>query len=121
MWEKEQGTLVSCIYCQVLNPEIDNSQCPRCQGKLKYFKPARMMDQSSASKNFLYRLKKVFEMYPDILNLNNDEITRKTKKNYLSVLENLVLHFTIYQYDIKEALIRLYMQIKNLQPENDDD
>ena len=39
----EQGVMTECVYCTKVRPEI-GADCPFCEGRRTYFKPAQMME-----------------------------------------------------------------------------
>jgi len=117
MHEQEQGTYIDCIYCQVLNPEIknNNKNCPRCQGQIKYFQPARMMDRETASREFISNMMTAFlqlkEIDQDVLYLNKSDLSEEKLTTALALVEGLVLKLHIYNVDVKESLIQIYKQL----------
>jgi hypothetical protein len=96
MENKEQGVYLDCIYCKVIYPEINSSNCKRCKGEGGYFRPARMMDKLSSNNYVMDSLKQFFEnydMYEEI-----DESNRKRMIGLVEIIE-------IYNFDLKKALI----------------
>lgn len=53
--EPSQGVLLACVYCTHVHPGL-GADCPRCHGSGPRFRPARMMDGTSAREALLASL-----------------------------------------------------------------
>ena len=92
MRSPEQGTMVDCVYCKYIEPELKGTKnCPVCHGKTPEFRPTRMMDKYTSQMDVLDRIDYYFSK-PD-------------KDKNRGDLLNLLTSIDTYQFDIKEALI----------------
>ena len=98
MRSNEQGALVECVYCKLIEPKYKGTkQCPICHGNTPRFQPLRMMDRYTSGQDILNQ----------IINTEWDREPKKLRDQLISLL-NMV---DIYHFDLKEALID---KIKNL-------
>ena len=96
---RDQGTMVDCVYCTEVRPELKGSEnCPVCHGNTPHFQPMRMMDACTSR---IETLNKILHMHP------HDDL-EPLKTQLLGLLQEVV----VYNFDIKEALIDY---IKNIE------
>ena len=98
---REQGTMVDCVYCKFVKPELQGTKlCPECHGDTPVFKAMRMMDRSTSEQNILYSL----------LNMRFDEDYEKLRNSLLHLLTQVEVN----NFDLKSAIIN-YLQMNESQ------
>ena len=110
---KEQGTMMTCVYCTTVYPDLYTKDCPICKGKKNFFRPARMMDKESSQTYMFEILSSFFKELPSIhFPLSSEEITKeeaiKIKNIALGILNDLIL----YNFDFKDAIVNLIRNIE---------
>ena len=99
MKEQQQGTMVDCVYCKYVHPELKGkSTCPVCRGDTPSFRPARMMDRHTSRRDVLKHLFSIQRSEKD--------------EEFKNTLVRLLTRIDIYNFDLKEALID---QIRDLE------
>ena len=93
---KEQGTMVDCVYCKYIRPDLHGTDsCPQCHGVSPVFKAMRMMDSGTSGQEILY----------EVLNMEFTENNEKIRQDLLHLLTKI----DVYDFDLKSAVI-LYLQ-----------
>ena len=103
MREQQQGTMVDCVYCKYIHPELlEGDKCPICKGINPQFRPARMMDHSTSQMEVLYS---IFNEFPR-------ERREANPSDFKDALLSLLLKLDIYQLDFKELVIQSIKEIE---------
>jgi hypothetical protein len=98
--DQEQGTIVDCVYCGLIKPELKGTKkCPKCGGVSSSFKPLRMMDKNTSERELLNQ---IFRIQMD-----------QDGKIPTDELLNLLTRVGVYNFDFKSALINLIREIEN--------
>ena len=96
---ESQGTLVECVYCKFVHPELKGTdQCPECHGRTPEFRPARMMDKETSEREIMEKIENIFK-HKDEMDLKKELLT-------------LLTYVDVYRFDFKEALIRIIRDIE---------
>ncbi len=98
--DQEQGTIVDCVYCGLIKPELKGTKrCPKCGGVSSSFKAMRMMDKNTSGRELLDRIFRI--------QMNQEGELPKDE------LINLLTSVVVYNFDFKSALINLIREIEN--------
>ena len=98
--DQEQGTIVDCVYCGLIKPELKGTkECPKCGGVSRAFKAMRMMDRSTSER----------ELLDQIFRIQMDQ----DGKIPIDELLNLLTMVGVYNFDFRSALINLIKEIEN--------
>ena len=91
MKHPQQGTLVDCVYCKYVRPELKGEQCPVCHGRTPEFRPARMMDTPTSQMEILQKIEEIY--------------CHKNELDFKQGLLTLLTHIDLYNFDLKDAII----------------
>ena len=97
---EEQGCWTECVYCTEIKPDIGDD-CPFCNGKKTFFKPAQMMDEVT-SRAFIFN--EILQLYNNYTELDDSQADKKKIERYISSLVSLMQYIKIYDFNIKEAI-----------------
>jgi len=100
--QMEQGAIVPCGYCGDIYPELKGN-CPVCKGGGPSFRPARMMDRETSSRELLPQILMLHALEESI-NGEEGKPGEALVKEYRQALISLVEKINLYDFDLKEAL-----------------
>lgn len=97
---REQGTVMDCIYCTKVYPELEGAECPKCGGRGPTFRAARMMDRQTSAREIWPRILGLYETESKLESLSPEQV-QQYRDRLIGVLDQV----NLYQFDMKEALL----------------
>ena len=103
--------MTECVYCTMVRPEI-GADCPFCEGRRTYFKPARMMDGPMSRERTTHRLFELAATWNEMHSCSDEErppVAVRFHRELVSVLQGM----GIYNSDIETAMVELIRQLED--------
>ncbi|MCY3412226.1 MAG: hypothetical protein INQ03_11385 [Candidatus Heimdallarchaeota archaeon] len=97
---REQGIMLRCVYCTEIFPDI--KECPKCDGKKEFFRPARMMDKYTSQRELVMNLKEFFSLFDEKC-IYEPHLPEEDAQRMYFLIEKL----GIYNFNLRETLIDL--------------
>ncbi len=106
-----QGITIDCFYCTKLRANNRDPNCKICEGKITYFRPARMMDRYTSDLEIIKSIVEFSKLFEDREIIIEDFFQNpKAYPQLISKIELLYENSIIYSTNIEDIFERILIE-----------